>query len=450
MKSIKTRLDGWVNIFTRRGIAGVDKQTGNQIRGDILLTEDVCRNIYRSDGWGKKIVARICSDMTRAWFMVAQDTDGAIVKYLNEIKAKKVFREALTWAKVFGGSVIVMIVDDGSGDMSLPLDETKIKKIDSLRVYDRYRVSHTQYVYDDPFDKKFGQTKIYQINPLNGSQNMVHETRVLKFDGVLTDERTYHDNDSWHESIYAALLQPLADLSGSYHAAKDIVDDFIQTILKVQGLQDMVANDQDDLIKKRLEIIDLGRHASNTILLDGEEDYSKLASSVAGLPDLLQKFQEAVAGIVDMPLTVLVGKSAGSLNATGDNEIRTWYDKVASYQEDEMLDQLTRLVQIAMLCKEGPTKGVELEEWSIKFNALWSPSENEMLSSRKLQMEIDSGYIDRNVLSSEEVALSRFGGSEYSFDTKLIEMDRDSIETESEDKDSSKEEETTEKESTEE
>jgi len=417
------KTDGWSNIYTREGTQGVAKSTGFNYIRDLRITESIARQIYRSDGFGSKIVDRPVSDMTREWFDVIGDSDGIINSFLRKIQAKKHTKAALTWADVFGGSIMVMGIDDG-GELDEPLNEKKMRVIEFLKVYDRYRATWTsEDVYDDPEEPKFGMPQWYQITPIESNVNpfKVHETRVLRFDGPLTDDKTFKENNRWNESLYRKIETQLININSAFAASKDVMDDFIQTILKIENLQQMIASGQDDLVKKRLNILDLGRHVMNTMMLDANEDYTKEASSVSGMDKLLQEFQQALSAVTDIPMTILMGRSPGGQNATGDADIRLYYDKIADDQDDRLFDQMTRLVEIVQKTKEGPTKGVFNEDWFIEFNPLWQPTEKEIVETRKMQAETDNSYITHGVLLPEEVAISRFGGDEYSIETEINE-----------------------------
>ncbi len=421
IKKSNDNIDGWANIYTREGTPGVAKSTGFQFLRDLRLTEQTVRQIYRSDGFGAKIVDRPVGDMLREWFDVIGDTDGVINTFLRTIHTKREIKAALTWAKVFGGSIVVMGIDDGQ-ELEEPLDEDNIKSIEFLKVYDRYRVTWTtDDLYDDKEEPKFGTPELYMISPIEVSSIpfKIHETRVLRFDGPLSDDRTFKENNRWNESIYRKTLTQLINVNSSFAASKDILDDFITTIMKIQNLQQMIAAGQDDLVKKRLQIIDLGRHSMNTIIMDENEDWEKKSSSVAGLAKLLQEHQQALSATSDLPMTVLMGRSPGGLNATGDSDIRLYYDQISDAQDDDMLDQLTRLIRLSMLAADGPTDGVLEEDWSIQFNPLWQPTEKEVVETRKSQAETDALYIRDGVLTAAEVAESRFGGDEYSIETEI-------------------------------
>lgn len=429
--------DGWMNIFTGQGISNVDKQTGTSFGSVKILTEGVLTNIYRGDGFGRRVIDLPTGEMLRAGWQIHGDTDGDINKYLRNLKAKQKILLALRWARLYGGALIVMHINDGQF-ADTPIREEGIRDIEALHVYSRYRVTWTSTdLYTDYNSPKFGQVEFYTINPVGIGVIQpfkVHESRCLFFDGLPVDDMTRHENQGWGDSILQVIFTQLSDLAGVYHSSRNIIDDFIQTIIKINNLHEMLRAGEEDLVRKRVQILDLSRATMNTLMLDKEEDYEKSASSVAGLADLLQKHAEAFSAVTDIPITLLLGQSANGFNSKDDGSMQKWYDKIAQKQDDELSYQLERLIYICMLAKKGPTKGKVIEDWSLEFNKLFQLTDAEIVELRNKQAETDKIYIEQSVLSPEGVSISRFGGDEYSLDTH-IELSDLSDQIDPEDKD---------------
>jgi len=427
--------DGWGNLLTGMGIKGRDSAASNMIGSSDTLTESQNRNLYRTD-FGAKIVNRPVDDMVRNWFDITNDTDGDINKFLlNDLCAQEFFKKGLSWGNVFGGSIIVMLIDDGAqGEDAIeqPLNETSIKEIKGLRVYDRHQINcNTTDFYTDANHPKFGTPQFYRITSLSSTQTTlfrVHESRVLRFDGPLTDEKIRITNRGWNDSIYQKGSKALGDLEGTYSAASSIINDFIQSVLQIDNLQMMISSGQEAVVKKRMSIMDLSRSVLGMFLIDSKETYSKTASSVGGLNELMQEFQQRVAGVYNIPMTFM-GRSPGGLSATGASDIQLYYDEIRNQQRIQMLKQVQRLVNLTMLSKLGPTNGKIIEDWSISFNPLEEPTEKEIAETRKLNSETDMNYINSGVLDPNEVRKIHFAGSEYSNDI-LVEGDLDKPEPE--------------------
>lgn len=421
-KIYQKAVDGWNNIFSGWGVEGRDRSSSNAVSRSLRLSEEENRNLYRTD-FGAKIVNRPIDDMVRNWFDIANDTDGVINKFLLDVLcAQETFKAGLTWGNVFGGSIVLMLIDDGAtGEDALlqPLNEDNIKEIKGLRVYDRHRATWASStdLYEDPTDPKFGKPKFYRIHalePVPTTQFRVHESRVLRFDGPLTDDTVRENNDWWNDSLYQKGFGALGQLESTYSAASSIIEDFIQAVLQIENLQNLVASGQGQVVKDRMNLLNMSNHVINTMLIDAKETYSKSASSVSGLAELMQEFQQRVAGVYNIPMTLFMGRSPGGMNSTGESDIQLYYDEIKNQQRIQMLKQANRLVELTMKSKMGPTNGRIIEDWKIEFNPLWEPTEKEIAETKKIHSETDANHINSGVLDPNEVRKSHFGGVEYS------------------------------------
>jgi uncharacterized protein len=130
-----------------------------------------------------------------------------------------------------------------------------------------------------------------------------------------------------------------------------------------------------------------------------------------------------ISAATGYPMTLLFGMSPAGLSATGESDIRLYYDKVADQQKRALLPALRRLVSLIFRAKKGPTNGKEPENWTIRFRPLWQLDDVQQATARKMQADADCEYVNASVLTPEEVAASRFGGDAYSFETQLVETD---------------------------
>lgn len=421
MGLMKKITDGWGNILTGMGFRSTDKSRSTQFVGGFLFDEVTLSDIYRDEGFGRRIIDLPTDEMTRQWIEIGGDTDGEMLNELKAIDAQAKIRDLVRWSKLFGGAIAVMGLEDG-GELDKPLNENSIKFIDFIHVYDRYRLSWTSTdLYTDPTNKKFGEVEFYTVDSLvDGVQFRVHETRVLKMDGKPIPDRAKLENEGWGDSCLQSPYDRLVALGTAYNNIGSIIDDFVQVILTIDGLGTMLSSkDGEQEVIDRLQLMDLTRSTFNTTVLDNEEQYTKHSSTVTGLQDLLDRFVLALSAVTGIPVTLLMGQSPAGLKATGDNDIRNWYDKVKSEQRELLGPVLERLITLIMLSKESAFKGKILEDWTLIFNPLWQPSDEEIAKTRKLVAETDNLYLNTGVLDPKEVTDSRFGGDTYSMETSV-------------------------------
>ena len=420
IREMKLRTDGWGNLLTGLGTANVDKKQSTVFNVNSLIDRSTLSYLYMQDGLAKKIVSLPAGDMVREWFTVDGDPDGDIIKRLELLKTKSMFEKALNWSRLFGGSVLFMGIDDGQSDPILPLNENNIRSISFLKEYDRHHAVKYEY-YKDKTQEKYGEVEIYDIYPEQGASFRVHESRILRFDGEMIPQDFASNVDHWGLSVLESVYSRLRGIGETYLDIEHIISEFIIGVLKIENLAELIASGEEQQIKTRLNLIDLSKHIINTVLLDSTEDMQRVSSTVTGLPDLISKMEQALSAVCGIPQTLLFGDSPSGLNATGESDLRIYYDKISTAQETKMSDNLNRLISL-ILMEKGSNISVE-NDWKINFTSLWQPTEKELAETRKIQSETDTKYFEIGVLSANEIRESRFGGNGYSSDTILGESD---------------------------
>lgn len=397
-KPKQSRGDGWSNVFTLAG--GKRDRTTQGSYQHTQLDQSTLDDLYAGGGIARRIVDLPALDMCREWIEVQSDNGEAIKQRMEELGLQAFMTRALSQGRLFGGALILMLIDDGR-ELSEPLNEKAVRRVDGFRIYDRWQISFTQkQLYSDPRMPKYGMPERYDITPYSGGRFTVHESRVVRVPGMEVSERKRVENNGWDYSILELGYQALQDLDSTHRSSASIVSDFVQTVMSIKGLTDMLSSGQESAIVDRLNILDMSRSVLNTLLMDADgEQFSKQSSSVAGLSDLLMQFRIQLAGIYGIPMTKLFGISAGGLNATGDNDVRNYYDDIASDQEYKLRPILERIVKILML-----EQGSEPSSWRILFNPLWQLSEREVAEVRKITAEADAVYMDRGVYTEAEIA----------------------------------------------
>jgi phage-related protein (TIGR01555 family) len=111
------------------------------------------------------------------------------------------------------------------------------------------------------------------------------------------------------------------------------------------------------------------------------------------MPALLQEVQLATAGAFKMPATKLFGRSPAGLNATGESDVRSWYDEVACYRTRQIKPGLGQLLAI--------TDGIAPD--AIEFEPLWQESDAEQAATFKTKIETYERLWSMGVASDAEI-----------------------------------------------
>lgn len=426
------KADGWANVLTGLGMASRDKRKGSSfVRDGIMRARGYLEDLYAGDDMAARIVDALPDEMTREWIELQSgdsELDRALMAQLEVLDVRFKVRQALIWARLFGGACLILGVDDGQ-TTDKPLDYAAIKSLRYLTVLDRWSLRPGA-AYADPLSPRYGKPETYRIEAqiaTSGSEStqsgvVVHESRLLRFDsGVVVTPRRATENETWSDSVLERVAELLPDFHSVYSGTSNLVQDFAQGVYKLKNLAAMLAAGSDAQVIKRLQLIDISRSVARAIVLDADsEEFTREMASLAGIPDVMDRWQSRLAAAARMPVSVLMGLSpAGGLAATGEFELRYWYDQVKSTQESALRPQIEKLLRVMLIAKDGPTRGVEPETWKFSFRSLWQQTDAEKADARNKQSQTDASYISSGVLSPDEVAASRFSGAEYSFETKL-------------------------------
>jgi phage-related protein (TIGR01555 family) len=332
--------------------------------------------------------------------------------------------EALTWARLYGGSLVILGADDGQPPTA-PLNLQGLRSFEWLTVLDRHEADIVQWV-DDPRSKDFGAPALYRIQRADApgvstQDELVHASRVLRFDGVLTSRRRKLRNNGWSDGVVTRVHNVVRDFSMAWGGTAHLLQDFSQAVFTVRGLANMLAAHEDEAILKRFKIMDMARSIARAVVIDESETFDRKATPVTGLADLLAAFEHRLAAAARMPVSLLMGEAPAGLKATGDSDIRWFYDQIRAEQERGLRPHVNRILECLFHAKQGPTRGREPSNWSFEFNPLWQLDDLQQAELRHKQAQTDALYIQSGVLDPTEVAASRFSGDEYSTETVLDE-----------------------------
>jgi uncharacterized protein len=427
--------DGWDNLFTRRGVD--DKKTGRSYSTSNLLDEGELSDLYNSNGIARKLVNKRVEVMMQKGFVVNGDPDNYVSKTLDTLTdAWSQLEEFFCWDRLHGGALLVAGVDDGSLDFERPLDLSKVRRLNFLKAYDRWQVivNRPMDLYQDMSRPNYGRVQYYTVIPYDGlNQFRVHETRCRVLTGGKTPNRFRQWNQGWGVSVLEFVYEELEQLGVAFDNVDSILEDFVTSTITMENLMELLINNQEEVVKKRLQYIDESKSLLNTVLLDKDETYNKTVASVAGLPDVLDRFCTKLAAAGDTPARVLFGMQQGGLNNAGEGETGDWYDSIMSEQVRKYKPVLEWLTTIVMAARDGYFRGKAPKTWFIEFEPLRESTPKEVAEIYKLNTDADVALVSAGVITEAEVAISRFKGKKYGNNILLSTDDREGLVDETDD-----------------
>lgn len=340
---------------------------------------------------------------------------------LEALEMDQALFEALCYENAYGGGAILLGVDDGQTmDKELDLDRVKPAGFKYALALEPLELT-PQFTYDNPLAPKYGKPSHWLVSPTTkgtakkptivASAISVHESRLIIFGGIQVGRRAQYAFEGFGDNIFHRAIRVLRDFNMTWNAASVLVNNFSVAVMKVKNLAELILNDKSGKFKDRMKAIQLSQAVLGMTLVDAEgEDFERKTTSIAGLPELLDKFSVRFGAAADMPLTVIFGQAPAGMDATGENDLRIFYDKTKKKQKKKLRAPLKRIAQIAFRAVGAK----EPEQWSIKFCPLWQPTDKEQAETRQIIATTDEKYVAMGAVTPEEIGMSRWGGDEYS------------------------------------
>jgi len=447
------RADGWANILTGLGMKSKDKRMSADIKYEILSEGDA-EQMYAADEMAAKIVDMLPMDMLREGFRVASpDLDEDVLEQAMDYFEKLTLTEdgsklgeAMIWGRMYGGAALVIGALD-SQEPEEPLDENRLQSLEHLTLLNRYELI-PQDINGNPASANFGMPENYIIQPrvtgtVSGDQEAnnfangsvkIHHSRIVRFDGKRLARHMLITNNYWHDSILNPIKDDIRDYQNAYASASALILDFAQAVYKVKNLADIVsAPDGMKIIQDRIAIIDMARSVLRASIVDADgEDFERKTTSLAGLDKTLEMLSKKFTSSTEYPHTVLLGEGAGNskgggLGNSGQSEKEDYFETVRSRQMQILKPRLLKIFRLIFAASDGPTGGAVPEKFDIEFEPLKHLSQLEMIEARKKQAESDKIYAEIGAVDPSEIALSRFGSGEYSFETEIDVVEREKL-----------------------
>lgn len=384
-------LDGYMNAFLGYGTRNRDpfRHTHYRTRGSGMQYWSEFEDLFTESGLVKKIIKAPVDEALRTGFTLRDGESGLeqnadVQSLLEDKNFKSKFSSALSWDRLYGGGVILLMLDDG-GNLTDPVNENSLKRLDHMEVFDAMDVNPLCY-YEDPSDSRYGYPRSYTIIGYHGNSFDVDASRLLVFNGSLISNRKRRERNGWGGSVLEQVLEELTHYQMSHHFANVALERLSQSTIKFAGLAELLSTDfGEKAVQRRLQMIDMSRGMMNTIALDAEDDYDLKNISLSGVKDVLDDFEISLCSAADIPATILFGRSPSGLNSSGESDLENYYNMVERIQELKIRPQLSRLLHLLNKCSEY---NLNLPDaYTIEFNPLWNPTAEERAKTKQIEAD---------------------------------------------------------------
>lgn len=406
------------NLVANIGASG-DATSYNSYKEHLRFSRYELEALYSESWIGAKVVDIVPNDATREWRTISAKLDPEQIKTFEqdgeeEFEVVSKFNWAAKLARLFGGAGIVMGIDEAQGGhISEPLDVDSlgVDCLKFLHVIENERLVYQEPVSYDPNSEYYSRPEYYRLaeGPVN---EVVHASRILFFYG---NRQPYYAERRmrlpfWGHSIFTRLFQALTNADLTMGAVATLVTEASVDVVKYQGLAGMMGSPGgQEAVTQRFALAKLLKSVNNVMLLDQNEEFDTHSTTFSGIAEVLDRFLAVVSGAADIPVTRLIGTAAKGLNATGDGDLRNYYDNVRSYQNGNFNKPLKTLDKVL----QSHLFGSQIEDWGYTWDPLFQISELDQASSELARAQKDQIYSDMGAVDAYVVAKELSENSSY-------------------------------------
>lgn len=410
-------LDAMVNTAANIGTSQ-DRRSYTQYTEKQYFPRVVLEAMYAENWIAGKAIDIVADDMTREWRDFTSSAEPAKIKEFQDaevefdIEAK--FHEAEKWARLYGGCGIIIGLDEKYGDdPEEPLNIEMLGKdcLTHLTVIESERLTYAGHnIVLDPTSPYFDEPEFFRIA---FSSQLIHRSRVLFFNGIKMPHYPARRQrlPFWGRSILQRIYEALVNADMTANGAATLVGESSNDVIKYKGLAAlMLQPGGEEKIRKRFALMKLLKANNNATLLDEEESFETHSSTFSGLGDLLDRFLAIVSGATDIPVTRLIGTAAKGLNATGEGDLKNYYDNIAAQQKRKFNPNMRKIDRVI----QRHLWGKELPDWSFTWNSLFQLSPKDQSEMESNNAFRDNIYLEMGVVRPSQIAKELQQNNTYS------------------------------------
>jgi phage-related protein (TIGR01555 family) len=348
--------DSFQNFAMSLGI-GTDNALSGSTYGFNPLTRvrTLLEWMYRGSWLAGAAVDIRADDMTRngieySTLLKPKDIEGLMAAEIRFGMWDKM-NEAVKWGKLYGGSLMVMMIDGQNQATELRLDTIKKGQFKGFLVLDRWMVEPSMESLVQEMGPNTGLPMFYRVvaDAPGLAKQVIHHSRVIRFGGVRLPYYQRVAENMWDMSVIERLYDRMVAFDSSTQGAAQLVHKSFLRTLKLKGLRQAAITGGTALAGITAQVDMMRRFQSNEgiTMIDADDDLVvEGASSFSGIAEALGQFGQQISGALEVPLTRLFGQSPTGFNS-GDSDIRNYNDSILHDQEKHRVPVQTALQVMA-------------------------------------------------------------------------------------------------------
>lgn len=392
----------YANLVTGLGNAQMDKDEHTRIQfSTIRANYDALAMQFVKDGIVKRLCKEPVDKALKTPIVINGDDGDKNLKELSRLGFFKAVRKAGTWARLFGGAIIVTVYKgDGNGDLSKPAPEGQ--KIVGYRVFSPGRILLTEdCLSKDKTSEFFGKVDRWPIQLRSGKLIDIHGSRVHVIKGEEVPDLLDGETEAY---VFGASVVDMANagimkLPGAFGSISNMLQENGLSVFGLNGLSGMLAMEGGVAkVRERMNLVKLGMSGMRAVFQDKEDTYDMKSHSMGDVPESIKMLMVYCAALTGFPVSVLFGNMVSGLSSTNDGDIRQMNDLVEQWRMDVLYEPMCAMITEYMNRNAG--KGGDHD---FQFGEVSQATANEKAELRDKNGNFCKNMFDMGVMTPKEI-----------------------------------------------
>lgn len=430
-------MGGFSNPVTGHGMPGVDSRMASQYRAG-WMTDELAIEMWRGDEIAHRIISMLPREALEPGVTLSiQDEEQTVTGQMDtrpaaqlvedveamhrNLRTEAVILRACEWERLFGGAAIWAGANDfRAGDWSEPLDlgapMMRLQWLDVIRSRDLYPHAY----YEDPGHPKYGQVAVWRLSRVTGSgrisqQALIHESRLYLFRGrrIVEDGTIITQNlasAEFGDGIMLAIQPELRRFVEALDNTELAMRANGELVWQHQRLAEILGQEgEGEEFKALVSAMSYAQSILRARVVGADQTLTRQGVSLAGLSELVDKYENRVAGIAGVPRTKLFGEAPGGLGNNGAGPQGDWDETKRVYRKNNQLPAYEWVTRLGMRALGGEPK-----RWKLEGKPYRQPTEQEKTAQVKEEAGIDVQLMQAQVITVDEVRARPIWRERYS------------------------------------
>lgn len=359
------------------------------------------------NGLVRACVETVSDDMTRAWIELKREGEGGddalpseLAQACKKYGLQRVFHEAVELVGYEGGAFVFIDTGAVGPELERPLNvgpySAELQPGGALRfaVVDPVNVFPGDYDSLSPLEPDYFRPRWWWV-----LGQRVHASRLIRL--------VANECPVLLRPAYNFLGIPQAQILWDYvlhfqecrAAEARLLTKFSLTVFKTKMDDILFASGGTAQLDARIRYMIQSMNNDGVLAVDKEaEEVVKLETPLSGVTDIVRQSLEILAAMNRTPAVKLLGISPSGFNATGESDIRNYYDHITSQQEKVLRDGVKK----ALDCLQLHLRGSVDRSVTFDFAPLGEEDRAALATLQKTKADTIAVYLDRNVIDEEE------------------------------------------------